>query len=147
MEVIVSARPGADASDDDRMPFTEMLARADIVTLHCPLTDDTRGLFGADQFAAMKPNALLINTARGALIDSPALVAALEGGRIAGAAIDVLAKEPPVDGDPLLDYTGDNLIVTPHIAWAAREARQRALEQIAQCIESFAGGGNFGRVV
>ena len=147
MEVIVSARPGADASDDDRMPFTEMLARADIVTLHCPLTDDTRGLFGADQFAAMKPNALLINTARGALIDSPALVAALEGGRIAGAAIDVLAKEPPVDGDPLLDYTGDNLIVTPHIAWATDAARQNAIDELAANVEALLAGEERNRIV
>ena len=147
MEVIVSARPGSEAADDDRMPFDEMLGQADIVTLHCPLTDDTRGLFGADQFAAMKPNAFLINTARGALIDSPALVAALENGQIAGAAIDVLAKEPPVDGDPLLDYIGDNLIVTPHIAWATDAARQSAIIELAANVEAFLTGEKRNRIV
>ncbi len=95
----------------------------------------------------MKDDALLINTARGGLIDSTALVGALQTGKQGGAGIDVLRREPPVDGDPLLDVDLDNLIVTPHIALAAREARQRALEQIAQCVESFTAGGNFGRVV
>ena len=147
MEVIVSARPGSDAEDDDRVPFDDMLGRADIVTLHCPLTDDTRGLFGPDQFAAMKPSAFLINTARGALINSPALVAALESGEIAGAAIDVLAKEPPVDGDPLLDYGADNLIVTPHIAWATDAARQNAIDELAANVEAFLAGEERNRIV
>jgi glycerate dehydrogenase len=94
----------------------------------------------------MKSDALLINTARGGLVDSEALVAALSAGEIGGAGIDVLRREPPVDGDPLLDIDLDNLIVTPHIAWAAREARQRAVDAIARCIESFVAGGNYGRV-
>ena len=147
MEVIVSARPGAESAGDDRVPFAEMLGRADIVTLHCPLTDDTRGLFGPDQFAAMKPSAFLVNTARGALIDSTALVAALESGEIAGAAIDVLAKEPPVDGDPLLDYAADNLIVTPHIAWATDAARQNAIDELAANVEAFLAGEERNRIV
>ena len=147
MEVIVSARPGSETADDDRVPFSEMLAQADIVTLHCPLTDHTRGLFGAEQFAAMKPNAFLINTARGALIDSQALVSALEAGQIAGAAIDVLAKEPPVDGDPLLDYAADNLIVTPHIAWATDAARQNAIDELAANVEAFLAGEKRNRIV
>ena len=147
MEVLVSARPGIDAAGDDRVPFADILERADIISLHCPLTDDTRGLFGADQFAAMRPSAFLINTARGALVDSQALVAALESGQIAAAAIDVLAKEPPVDGDPLLDYEGENLIVTPHIAWAADTARQNAIDELAANVEAFLGGEERNRIV
>lgn len=147
MEVLVSARPGIDAAGGDRVPFAEILERSDIISLHCPLTDDTRGLFGADQFAAMRPSAFLINTARGALVDSPALVAALESGEIAAAAIDVLAKEPPIEGDPLLDYAGENLIVTPHIAWAADTGRQNAIDELAANVEAFLAGEERNRIV
>lgn len=146
MEVLVSSRPGSGSVDDGRSPFADVLTRSDVISLHCPLTDDTRGLFGAAEFAAMKSSAFLINTARGALVDSAALVAALEDGRIAGAAIDVLAKEPPVDGDPLLDYRGANLVVTPHIAWASDDARQNAIDQLAQNVEAFLAGERRNRV-
>jgi glycerate dehydrogenase len=95
----------------------------------------------------MKPDALLINTARGALVDSATLAAALRVGQIGGAGIDVLPQEPPVDGDPLLDPSIPNLIVTPHVAWAARESRQRALDEIAANIRSFLEGGRRGRVI
>ncbi len=147
MEVLVAARAGDETAGEGRVPFGEMLSHADVVTLHCPLTDDTRGLFGPDEFAAMKPNAVLINTARGALVDSAALVAALEDGQIGGAAIDVLAREPPVDGDPVLDYAGDNLIVTPHIAWATDTARQNAIDELAANVEAFLAGGKRNRIV
>ncbi len=147
MEVLVSARPGDEAPGDDRVAFAEMLRRADVVTLHCPLTEGTRGLFGPEQFAAMKSSAFLINTARGALVDSLALVSALEDGQIAGAAIDVLSKEPPVDGDPLLDYGGDNLVVTPHIAWATDTARQNAIDELAANVEAFLAGEARNRIV
>jgi glycerate dehydrogenase len=95
----------------------------------------------------MKPEALLINTARGALIDLPALVAALKGGDLGGAAIDVLPQEPPVDGSEMFDPDIPNLLVTPHIAWAAFEARQRAVDELAQNVEDFLRGGRRGRVV
>jgi len=145
MQVLVSERPGG--SRGDRMPFPTVLREADVLSLHCPLTEATRNLLSRDQFSAMKRDALLINTARGGLIDSGALVAALETGEIAGAGIDVLPEEPPVCGDPLLTATLPNLIVTPHVAWAAREARQRALNQVVENISEFMAGRQLRRVV
>lgn len=147
LEVLVSERPGGRADDPARLPFEQVLAEADILSLHCPLTDTTRGLIDAAALGQMKREAILINTARGALVDSAALAAALREGRIAGAGIDVLPQEPPVDGDPLLDAAIPNLIVTPHVAWAARESRQRAIDEIAANIESFLTGGRRGRVI
>jgi glycerate dehydrogenase len=118
-----------------------------VISLHCPLTGETRGLFGAEQFRAMKKTAILVNTARGGLVDSRALADALQSGEIAAAAIDVLPKEPPMDGDPLLDYAGDNLIVTPHIAWGTREARQAAVDELTANIAAFLDGRDRNRVV
>ena len=136
-QVLVSARPGSDEVPDDRVAFDEVLTMSDVLTLHCPLTEDTRNLLGAEQFRAMKNDAILINTARGGLIDSQALVDALANGEIAAAAIDVLPNEPPVDGDPLLDYEGGDLIVTPHIAWATDRARQNAIDELAANTRAF----------
>ena len=95
----------------------------------------------------MKPDAILINTARGGLVDSAALVEALSNGEIAAAAIDVLPQEPPVDGNPLLDYDGDNLIITPHVAWATVEARQNAINELAKNVRAFLNGKERNRVV
>ena len=147
MNVIVSARPGSDAVPEGRVPFDSLLANADVISLHCPLTAATRGLFGEGEFRTMKKAAILINTARGALVDSRALADALRDGEIAAAAIDVLPKEPPVDGDPLLDYDGDNLMVTPHIAWGTQEARQAAVDELTANIEAFLEGRERNRVV
>jgi D-3-phosphoglycerate dehydrogenase len=97
-----------------------MLPRVDILSLHCPLTDSTRGLIGEKQFALMKPGALIINTARGKLIDEPALIAALKGGRLAGAGLDTFAVEPPDRGNPL--FALPNLLCTPHISSATTHA-------------------------
>jgi glycerate dehydrogenase len=119
----------------------------DVLSLHCPLTPATQGMIGAAQLARMKRDAVLINTARGALVDAAALADALRAGRLGGAAIDVLAQEPPVDGNPLLAGDIPNLIVTPHIAWAAREARQRCIDEMAANAEDFRRGGRRGRVV
>ncbi|HMK84366.1 MAG TPA: D-2-hydroxyacid dehydrogenase [Steroidobacteraceae bacterium] len=146
MRVIVCNRAGA-APEPGRVALTQLLESADVLSLHCPLTPATRGLIGARELARMKPDALLINTARGALVDGAALARALKDGRLGGAGIDVLPQEPPVDGDPLLDPSIPNLIVTPHIAWAAREARQRCLDEMAANIEDFLRGGRRGRVV
>jgi glycerate dehydrogenase len=146
MRVIIANRAGA-PQQLDRVPLDELLAHADIVSLHCPLNDATRGLIGARELALMKPDALLINTARGALIDGAALAAALKAGRLGGAGIDVLPHEPPADDEPLIDSQIPNLLVTPHIAWAAREARQRCIDEMAANIRDFYGGGQRGRVV
>ncbi len=149
LEVLVSERPGGvpGRAAEGRLPFEQVLAEADILSLHCPLTEATRGLIDAAALALMKPDALLINTARGALVDSAALAAALRAGRLGGAGIDVLPQEPPVAGDPLLDPAIPNLIITPHVAWAARESRQRAVDEIAANIHSFMAGGRRGRVI
>lgn len=150
MEVLVSARPGAAAIPPERTAFDEVVREADVISLHCPLTAATRNLFGAREFAAMKQSALLVNTARGGLVDSAALTEALAGGQIAGAAVDVLPKEPPRAGDPLLDYIetgGRNLIVTPHVAWASAEARQNAIDELALNAAAFLSGEKRCRVV
>jgi glycerate dehydrogenase len=147
MRVVVSARPGGDDAQEGRVSFGELLARSDVISLHCPLNDNTRRLFGREQFASMKSDAILINTARGGLIDSAALAEALGSGQIAAAAIDVLPKEPPLQGDPLLDYEGNNLIVTPHIAWATNEARQAAIDELAANVSAFVEGRKRNRVV
>ena len=147
MQVLVSARPGTDAVPEKRVSFGNLLAASDVISLHCPLNDETRNLFGADEFRAMKKSALLINTARGGLVDSQALADALANGEIAAAAIDVLPEEPPVDGDPLLDYAGENLIVTPHIAWATDDARQNAIDELAANTRAFLDGIDRNRIV
>ena len=146
MNVLVSARPGTDAIPDGRAALEDVLTGADVISLHCPLNDETHGLLGAAEFERMKPSAIVINTARGGLIDSAALAAALANGSIAGAAIDVLPQEPPADGDPLLDYEGANLIVTPHIAWASAEARQNAVDELEANTRSFIAGEDRNRV-
>ena len=146
MRVVFANRRG-ESPRPDRVELPQLLAMADIVSLHCPLNDSTRGLIGAREFALMKPDALLINTARGALVDGYALAAALKAGRLGGAGIDVLPQEPPRDDDPLLDPDIPNLLLTPHVAWAAREARQRCLDEMAANIQDFARGGRRSRVV
>lgn len=141
MRVLIARRPGANAAiEDERTDFSELLQTSDVVSLHCPLTSDNRNLISGNEFELMKPTSILINTARGGLVDSTALVAALTNGRIAAAAIDVLREEPPVHGDPLLDYDGDNLVVTPHIAWATVRARQNAINELAANVVAFING-------
>ncbi|MEA3105615.1 MAG: glycerate dehydrogenase [Gammaproteobacteria bacterium] len=146
MRVVIANRPGG-AHEPGRFDLDQVLAMSDVVSLHCPLNEATRGLIGTRELALMKPDALLINTARGGLIDSHALAAALKAHRLGGAGIDVLPQEPPVDGDPLLDPDVPNLLLTPHVAWAAREARQRCLDEIAANVRDFLMGGRRGRVV
>jgi glycerate dehydrogenase len=123
-----------------RVPFQDLVSQSDVISLHCPLTPETKDLFDLKTFKSMKKNALLINTARGGLIDDEALLHALEHGSIAGAALDVLDREPPAADHPLLNSGLPNLIVTPHVAWAAKEARQRALDEIAKNIACYLKG-------
>jgi glycerate dehydrogenase len=145
MQVRVANRPGGQR-EPGRQDLAELLPQADVLSLHCPLTPATRGLIGRQELAVMKPDAVIVNTARGGLIDAAALAEALRTGRLGGAGIDVLEQEPPVDGNPLLDPTIPNLIVTPHTAWAARESRQRCLDELAANVRAFLGGERRNRV-
>jgi glycerate dehydrogenase len=154
MRVLVAKRQGTQpAAEPDthvppvRVTLDELLRNADVLSLHCPLTPATTGMIGRRELALMKPEALLINTARGALVDLEAVAGALRGGDLGGAAIDVLPQEPPVNGNVLFEPGIPNLLVTPHIAWAAFEARQRAVDELALNVEDFLRGGRRGRVV
>ncbi len=146
MHVLIADRRGTEPRAG-RVRLEALLPAADILSLHCPLNDATRGLIGPRELALMQPTALLINTARGGLVDGAALAAALKSGRLAGAGLDVLSHEPPSEDDPLLDPAVPNLLITPHIAWAAREARQRCIDEMAANIRDFRAGGRRGRVV
>jgi glycerate dehydrogenase len=146
MRILVANRPGGER-EPGRLDVSELVREADVLSLHCPLTPATQGMIGARELASMKPDAVLINTARGALVDVVALAEALRAQRIAGAAIDVLPQEPPLGGSPLFAADIPNLIVTPHTAWAARESRQRALDEMTLNVEDFLRGGSRGRVV
>jgi len=117
-----------------------VLKESDVITLHVPLTPETKNMIGAKQFKMMKPTAILINTARGGLVDEAALAEALQNGTIAGAGFDVLTKEPPKEGNILLDLRLPNFILTPHVAWASREAMQILADQLIDNIEAFVGG-------
>jgi glycerate dehydrogenase len=146
MHVRVASRAGTPPAGD-RVPLEALLPEVDVLTLHCPITPSTRHLIDGAALARMKPDAVLINTARGALVDAAALAAALRAGRLGGAAIDVLDGEPPAPGHPLLAPDLDRLIVTPHTAWAAREARQRSIDELAANVRDVLAGGTRGRVV
>lgn len=137
MKLLISERPGETSTREERVSFEQLLTHADVISLHCPLTEQTEQLINRDTLKLMKSSALLINTARGGLINEPDLVAALSSGEIAGAALDVLSTEPPVEGNCLLDYRGNNLIVTPHIAWATTDARQRLIDTLTCNISEF----------
>ncbi len=145
MQVEIANRPGG-AAVAGRRGLDELLPGLDVLSLHCPLTDATRGLISRKRLARMKPDAVLINTARGALVDGKALADALKAARLGGAGIDVFEREPPPPDHALLDPSIPNLIVTPHVAWAAREARQRCIDELALNVESFRSGGRRNRV-
>lgn len=127
-----------------RASVDELFARSDVVTLHCPLTEQTHHLVDESRLARMKPTALLINTSRGPLVDGHALAAALHRGAIAGAALDVLEVEPPLASDPLLE--APNCIITPHIAWYAKSARERLMGIAAENLAAFLSGSPVNRV-
>jgi glycerate dehydrogenase len=138
----LTVRPGYTA-------FAEVLATADAISLHCPLNDETRGLIGEAELRAMKPSALLINTARGGIVDEAALARALKEGWIAGAGFDVITAEPPPFGHPMLDpqlLALPNFLLTPHVAWASRPAMQALADQLIDNIEAFVAGRPQNRV-
>lgn len=140
MRVSVSEHKGAPEVRAGRVSFEEILRESDIISLHCPLTAETRNLIGAAELELMRPDALLINTARGGLVDEAALAEALMNKRIGGAGFDVLSEEPPRAGNPLLELKLPNFILTPHIAWASREAMQALADQLIDNIEAFVRG-------
>lgn len=125
---------------DGLVDFETVLTQSDVITIHVPLTPDTKNMFGAEQFKKMKNTALLINTARGGLVDEAALLEALKSGEIGGAGFDVVAQEPPKDGNILCDAELPNLIVTPHVAWASKEAMQFLADQLIDNVEAFVAG-------
>ena len=140
MEIMVAVRPGAlGPTPTDRVPLEQLFREADFISLHCPLTPETRKLISRQSLSLMKPTAFLINTARGALVDEEALIGALREKKIAAAALDVITQEPPPADHAILLAAKelDNLIVTPHTAWSAREARERLLEDVKQNIVAF----------
>jgi len=139
MTVRIAQLPGRPVREG-AVPFAELLGQVDALSLHCPLTAETRGLIGARELAAMKPGAFLINTGRGGLVDEPALVEALRSGHLGGAGFDVLTAEPPRADHPLLATDVPRLIVTPHNAWGSREARQRIVAQLAENVSAFVAG-------
>jgi glycerate dehydrogenase len=139
MKVLLAKRNEQD-DRPGRIALHELLPQVDVLSLHCPLTEETRRLIGADELVLMKNDAVLINTARGGLVDEQALLAALEKQQIGGAGLDVLQQEPPPADDPLLNADIPNLIITPHTAWISRESRQRLINEITLNIEAFKQG-------
>lgn len=142
MQVTFARSLRANGSEDHsgRPPLDALLPQVDVLSLHCPLTPATRHLINAQRLERMQPGSLLLNTARGGLVDPQALADALRGGHLAGAGIDVLDPEPPPADHPLLAPDIPNLVLTPHTAWAARQARQNVLSEIEANIRAFLAG-------
>lgn len=149
MDVLIAARPGTTGGvAHDRTELEQLFRQADIISLHCPLTPETKNLINEKTLALMKSTAFLINTARGALVEEATLMQALRDNRIAGAALDVITQEPPSPNHPIIQAAKelDNLIVTPHTAWSAREARERLLHEVGENIGAFLQGRDRNRV-
>lgn len=140
MNVVIAERKNAENIREGYMDLNEVLSIADVVSLHCPLTDETRGMIGEAELNKMRSDAILINCGRGGLVDEKALADALRNGVIAGAGVDVLSAEPPANGNVLLDPEIPNLIVTPHNAWASREAMQLLADIVIDNLERFIRG-------
>ncbi len=139
MNVIAATRtPRADGGGVTFTSVDDLFRRADVVSLHCPLTPETQGLVNADRLATMKPPAFLINTGRGPLIAEQDLANALRNAVIAGAAVDVLSAEPPAADNPLL--TAPHCLITPHLAWAAKASRQRLMDAVVENVRAFLAG-------
>ncbi|MGL4995959.1 MAG: D-2-hydroxyacid dehydrogenase, partial [Deefgea sp.] len=140
MDVVFVERKGAEQVRQGYVAWEAALTTADVVSLHCPLNEETKNWIGASELAQMKSSAILINTARGGLVDEVALLTALQAGQIAGAGIDVLVAEPPRAGNPLLDVQLPNLIITPHVAWASVETMQTLADQLIGNVDCFLRG-------
>ena len=140
MQVIFAARAGRKHDEAGVRTLDELLAQADVISLHCPLTEATRGLISEAQLRRMKPTAVLVNCSRGGLVDEAALARALTEGWIAGAASDVLTREPPTEGNPLLDLALPNFLLTPHVAWASLEAMRTLADQLIGNVDAWAAG-------
>lgn len=138
MKVSFSARPGNEANDQ-REPLDQLLPKADVLSLHCPLTEATENLISEDLLNKVKPGLLIVNCARGGIVNEEAVLSALKQGQISGYATDVLTQEPPINGNPLLDALRENLnlIVTPHNAWISQNARQNIVDQATQSIQTY----------
>ncbi len=145
MRVVAATRSGEGGLSADGLArltaLDELLRVADVISLHCPLTAATRHLIDAANIGKMRPGVVIINTARGGLVDEPALAAAVVSGAVAGVGLDVLSVEPPPNDNPLLALAGmANVIITPHIAWAATGAMQRLADQLVESIDAFVTG-------
>jgi glycerate dehydrogenase len=140
MNVLFANHPPPKASGVQFTEPDELFAKSDIISLHCPLSQSSKNFIGLNEFKKMKKSAILINTARGGLVDEKDLVVALKEGLIAGAGFDVLTKEPPKEGNPLLEVRLPNFILTPHIAWASVEAQQFLADQLIDNIELYVSG-------
>ncbi|MBE6777862.1 MAG: D-2-hydroxyacid dehydrogenase [Ruminococcaceae bacterium] len=145
MSVLVYARRPLNEPEVEQVPFRELLERSDVVSLHCPLNADSADMMDEAAFAAMKPGALFINTARGGLVDEQALRRALESGHLGGAALDVLRQEPMAADCPLLG--APRCIITPHVAWAAVDTRRRLVGIVEENIRAFLDGSPINNVV
>ncbi|NWE45413.1 D-2-hydroxyacid dehydrogenase [Pseudomonas gingeri] len=146
MRVIFAEHRGASQVRQGYLPFEAVLEQSDVISLHCPLTEHTRHLIGAAELRRMKPTALLVNTARGPLVDEAALLESLRSGRLGGAALDVLAVEPPEANHALLACRHPNLIITPHVAWASQSSLRRLAQAIVANLEAFQAGAPINRV-
>jgi glycerate dehydrogenase len=140
MRVCVASRSAVADPEVTNLPLEELLRTCDVVSLHLPLMEQTRNMIGAPELALMKPTALLINTARGGLVDEAALAQALRQGVIGGAGFDVLSKEPPAPDNPLLGLRQPNFILTPHVAWASAGAMQTLADMLVDNVEAFVAG-------
>ncbi len=145
MQLMIAQRSGSTEAQPGRYPLDEVLQQADVISLHVPLADNTANLIGERELKMMKPDALLINTARGGIVDEHALVDALKSGEIGAAGFDVLSVEPPTQGNVLLDHPMPNLIVTPHVAWASQQSRQRLLNLVVESIGDYLAGQEVSR--
>jgi glycerate dehydrogenase len=140
MKVLLAEHKGVAGVRPGYTAFDTVVRESDVITLHLPLKDNTRHMISTAEFERMRPGVILINTARGGLVDEAALLQALQSGRLGGAGFDVLSKEPPTEGHPLLDIELPNFILTPHIAWSGREAMQTMADQLIDNIEAYVAG-------